>query len=193
MLAQSAPPACPAERPVDDILAEIHKQQSNKKHRNSNPIPDVFCIGGWCRGRSSKPTPPSVPESAPPESAPQAKPPGENESTSSNSSSRAPVDKCDEAMEMALKAAHDVDVGDYSFATNNYGGALMRYKDAAEEKPGDAAIHVRLGRVFEKLRQLPQAIDQYKAAQELAGPAKWSEEAKAGVLRLQNRQSSGKD
>jgi tetratricopeptide (TPR) repeat protein len=193
MLAQSAPPVCPAERPVDDILAEIHKQQSNKKHRNSNPIPDVFCIGGWCRGRSSKPTPPSVPESAPPESARQAKPPGENESTSSSSSSRAPVDKCDEAMEMALKAAHDVDVGDYSFATNNYGGALMRYKDAAEEKPGDAAIHVRLGRVFEKLRQLPQAIDQYKAAQELAGPAKWSEEAKAGVLRLQNRQSSGKD
>jgi tetratricopeptide (TPR) repeat protein len=178
---------------VDDILAEIHKQQSNKKHRNSNPLPDVFCIGGWCRGRSSKPTPPSVPESAPPESAPQAKPPGENESTSSSSSSRAPVDKCDEAMEMALKAAHDVDVGDYSFAANNYEGALLRYKDAAEEKPGDAAIHVRLGRVFEKLRQLPQAIEQYKAAQELAGPAKWLEEAKAGVLRLENRQPLGKD
>jgi tetratricopeptide (TPR) repeat protein len=193
MLAQSAPPACPAERPVDDILAEIHKQQSNKKHRNSNPLPDVFCIGGWCRGRSSKAKPPSVPESAPPESAPQAKPPGENESTSSSSSSRAPVDKCDEAMEMALKAAHDVEVGDYSFAANNYGGALMRYKDAVEEKPGDAAIHVRLGRVFEKLRQLPQAIEQYKAAEELAGPAKWLEEAKAGVVRLQNRQPSGKD
>lgn len=194
MLAQTAPPACPAERPVDDILAEIHKQQSNKKHRNTNPIPDVFCIGGWCRGRSSKPTPPippTVPESAP--QAPQAKPPGENESTSSSSSSRAPVDKCDEAMEMALKAAHDVEVGDYSFAANNYGGALMRYKDAVEEKPGDAAIHVRLGRVFEKLRQLPQAIEQYKAAQELAGPAKWLEEAKAGVLRLENRQPPGKD
>jgi tetratricopeptide (TPR) repeat protein len=181
---------------VDDILAEIHKQQSNKKHRNSNPLPDVFCIGGWCRGRSSKPTPPippTVPESAPQESAPQAKPPGENESTSSSSSSRAPVDKCDEAMEMALKAAHDVEVGDYSFAANNYGGALMRYKEAAEEKPGDAAIHVRLGRVFEKLRQLPQAIEQYKAAEELAGPAKWLEEAKAGVSRLENRQPSGKD
>src|SRR5580765_160468 len=99
MLAQSTPPICPAERPVDDILAEIHKQQSNKKHRNSNPLPDVFCIGGWCRGRSSKPTPPippTVPESAP--QAAQAKPPGGNESTSSSSSSRVPVDKCDEAM-----------------------------------------------------------------------------------------------
>ena len=96
-------------------------------------------------------------------------------------------------MEMALKAAHDVEVGDYSFAANNYGGAMMRYKDAAEEKPGDAAIHVRLGRAFEKLRQLPQAIEQYKAAEDLAGPAKWSEEAKAAVLRLQNRQPAGKD
>lgn len=193
MLAQSAPPACPAERPVDDIIAEIHKQQSNKKHRNSNPFPDVFCIGGWCRSRPSKHTPPTLPESAPrtPESAPPAKTPGENESSSS--SSRVPVDKCDDAMEMALKAAHDVEVGDYSFAANNYGGALMRYKDAVEEKPGDAAIHVRLGRALEKLRQLPQALEQYKAAQDLAGPAKWSEEAKAAVLRLQNQQPAGKD
>jgi hypothetical protein len=192
MLAQTAPPVCPAERPVDEIIAEIHKQQSNKKHRNSNPLPDVICIGGWCRGRSSKPNPPAVPESVPP-ATPPAKTPGENESTSSSSSSRAPVDKCDEAMEMALKAAHDVEVGDYSFEANNYGGALMRYKDAAEEKPGDAAIHVRLGRVFEKLRQLPQAIEQYKAAQVLAEPGKCADEANAAVSRLQNRQPSGKD
>lgn len=177
---------------MDDIIAEIHKQQSNKKHRNSNPLPDVICIGGWCRGRASKQTPPTFPEPVPqtPQSAPQAKNPGDNESSSS--SSRAPVDKCDEAMEKALKAAHDVEVGDYSFEGKNYGGALLRYKDAAEEKPGDAAIHVRLGRVFEKLRQLPQAMEQYKAAQELAGPAKWVDEAKAAVLRLQNQQPSGK-
>src|SRR5258708_3529272 len=185
MLAQSTPPSCPAERPVDDIIAEVHKQQSNKKHRNSNPLPDVICLWGWCRNHSSTQTPPTLPESAPP-----AKNPGENESTSS---SRVPVDKCNDAMEMALKAAHDVEVGDYSFAANNYDGALLRYKDAVEEKPGDAAIHVRLGRVFEKLGQLPQAMEQYKAAQELAGPTKWSDEAKAAVLRLQHRQPSGKD
>lgn len=190
MLAQSAPASCPAEHPVDDIITEIHKQQSNKKHRNSNPLPDVFCIGGWCRGHASKQKPPTSPESAPPESAPPAKNPGEDESTSS---SKIPVDKCDEAMEMALKAAHNVEVGDYSFAANNYDGALLRYKDAVEEKPGDAAIHVRLGRVFERLGQLPQAMEQYKAAQGLAGPAKWSNEAKAAVLRLQHSQPSGKD
>jgi tetratricopeptide (TPR) repeat protein len=185
MLAQSAPPSCPAERPVDDIITEVHKQQSNKKHRNPNPFPDVICIWGWCRDHSSKQTPPTFPESVP-----QAKSDDENESTSS---SRAPVDKCNDAMEMALEAAHNVDVGDYSFSTNNYGGALMRYKDAAEEKPGDAAIHVRWGRALEKLNQLPQAMEQYKTAQELAGPAKWSNEAKAALLRLQQRQASRKN
>jgi tetratricopeptide (TPR) repeat protein len=190
LLAQSAPPSCPAERPVDDIITEIHKQQSNKKHRNSNPLPDVICIGGWCRGHSSKQKPPTSPESARPDSAPPAKNPGEDESTSS---SRVPVDECNDAMEMALEAAHNVEVGDFSFAANNYDGALLRYKDAVQEKPGDAAIHVRLGRVLERLGQLPQAMEQYKAAQELAGPAKWSDEAKAAVLRLQHRQPSGKD
>ena len=103
------------------------------------------------------------------------------------------MDKCDEAMEQTLKAAHDVDVGDYSFEAKNYGGALLRYKDAAEEKPGDAAIHVRWGRALEKLNQLPEAMEQYKTAQGLAGPAKWSDEAKAAVLRLQHGQPSGKD
>jgi len=102
------------------------------------------------------------------------------------------VDKCNEAMEKALQAAHDVEVGDEYFADKNYNAALMRYKEAVEQKPGDIAIHVRLGRAFEKLGQLPQAIEQYKAAQELAGPAKWSEEAKAAVLRLEHQQPSGK-
>lgn len=67
----------------------------------------------------------------------------------------------------------------------NYGGALERYNDAAEEKPGDIAIHVRLGRALEKLGQVPQAIQEYKSAQKLAGPQKRSEEAKAALVRLQ--------
>jgi len=50
------------------------------------------------------------------------------------------VTSVNDAMEMALEAAHDVEVGDYSFAANNYDGALLRYKDAAKEKPGDAAF-----------------------------------------------------
>ena len=175
MLSQSGPPSCPAGRPVDDIIAEVHKQQAKGKHRNPSPLPDFVCIWGWCRERRAG-TPPTFPQNAPP---------GERPSAENTSSSKIPVDKCNEAMELALEAAHDVDVGDYSFENKNYKGALLRYKDADEEKPGDAAIHVRLGRVLEHLGQLPQAIGQYKAAQELAGPQKWSDEAKAALFRLQ--------
>jgi len=96
-----------------------------------------------------------------------------------------PIETCGNAMKIALAAAHNVEVGDYAFAEKNYDGALLRYNDAVEEKPGDLAIRVRLGRVLEKLNQLPQALEQYKAAQKLAGPEKWSDEAKSAVLRLE--------
>lgn len=86
---------------------------------------------------------------------------------------------------MALQAAHNVEVGDYYFDAKSYGAASLRYNDAVEEKPEDPAVHVRLGRVLENLNQLPEAIEQYKAAQNLAGPEKWSEEAKSALLRLQ--------
>lgn len=169
---------------MDDIIAEIHKLQAKKKHHVSSPLPDNICILGWCRGRSSSRTPPPVPESGRP--VPEARPPANDSSgNDGTSSSRPAADPCDAAMEKALQAAHDVEVGDEYFTEKNYEAALMRYKEAAEEKPGDNAVRVRLGRAFEKLGKVPQAIEQYKAAQDLEGPAKWSDEAKAGVLRLE--------
>ena len=89
-------------------------------------------------------------------------------------------------MKMALVAAHNVEVGDQYYAQKNYNGALMRYKDAREEKPGDVAIHVRSGRVLEKLGQLPQAIEAYNAAQKLPRTEKWTDEAKSALLRFQH-------
>ncbi|HJT54592.1 MAG TPA: tetratricopeptide repeat protein, partial [Candidatus Angelobacter sp.] len=172
LLAQSSPPSCPADRPVDDIITEIHKQQSKKKNHKLDPLPDVICIWGWCRDRSKKETPPTFLGTAPqPETA--------GASDSSISSSRRPQQECQDAMELALEAAHDVEVGDYYFSEKNYNGALMRYKSALEDKPLDAAIHVRMGRALEKLGRPPEAIQQYKAAQDLAGPEKWSDEATA--------------
>ena len=126
VLPQAAAPPCPADRPVDDIIAEVHRQQSKKKHRNTNPFPEVTCIWGWCRDNSR--TPPTTPEGDPREEMPS----GRNSSTSS---SRLPVETCNDAMEMALQAAHNVDVGDYSFAEKNYKGALLRYSEAVEESP----------------------------------------------------------
>jgi tetratricopeptide (TPR) repeat protein len=179
MFAQSAPPSCPAGRPVDDIIAELHKQQSKRRQRNTDPSPQVTCSWGWCLDHST--TPPTIPEPAPRVKMPSDK----NASSSDTSSSRLPVEKCADAMEMALEAAHNIEVGDYSFGEKNYNAALPRYNDALKEKPGDTAIHVRLGRVLGKLNQFPQAIEQYEAAQKIAGPRTWSDEAESAILRLQ--------
>jgi len=180
MFAQSVPPECPAERPVDDIIAEVRKEQSTRKHRDADASPTVHCSWGWCIDVSK--TPPTFPEPPPRVGAP------DNQNTSSNTtvSDTVAAETCGTAMKMALEAAHNVEVGDQSFGQKNYKGALLRYKDALEEKRGDVATHVRLGRVLEKLDQLPQAIEEYKAAQKLRGPEKWANEAKAALLRLQH-------
>jgi len=175
MLAQSAPPSCPASRPVDDIIAEIQKEQSKSKHRNATPFPQVICSWGWCLDVSR--TPPTIPEATPEAKTPRNGNPSLSPTT---------AETCDEAMEMALQAAHNVEVGDYSFGQKNYKGALLRYNDALEQKPDDLAIHVRMGRVLEKLKQVTEAIEQYKAAQKLAGPERWSEETRSALLRLQH-------
>ena len=176
--AQDAPQPCPSNRPVDDIIAEIHKSQSKKNARNKNPLPDAICIFGWCPVTIKKPagTPPPVTETG--QEAPK-------QADTSSSSSRSAVDKCNSQMEVVLDAAHNVEVGDYYFGEKNYRAALMRYKDAADAKPDDNAIAVRLGRVSEKLNDVPAAIEHYTAATTLAGPEKWTQEARSALTRLQ--------
>ncbi len=177
LLAETAS-QCPADRPVDDIIAEIHSLQSKKNNRNKNPMPDITCIWGWCRDKAKAP----AGEPAPKVEAPPA-PDG-------SSSSRKPVDRCSDTLEDALSAAHNVEVGDYYFEEKNYRAALFRYKDAAEEKPRDPAIFVRMARAFEKLNQVPEAIERYKQALQFTGPDKWHEEAKGALTRLQPQSGS---
>ncbi|PWT71004.1 MAG: hypothetical protein C5B46_08910 [Proteobacteria bacterium] len=178
LLAQTESASCPADRPVDDLIAEVHKQQSKKNNRNTNPFPDVGCIWGWCREHSK--TPPTIPEPAP-----QAQIPDNRKNDSGTSSSSNPQNDCNNAMERALDAAHSVDVGDFNLNEKNYRGALMRYQDALENKPNDGAIEVRLGRAYEKLNQSSQAIEAYAAAQKLPAPQKWLDEARSALQRLQ--------
>lgn len=173
--AQSAAP-CPADRAVDDIIAEIHKQQSKMKARNKNPLPDFVCVFGWCRQSPKNPSPAGEP-------APTPAAPAEG-SNSSSSATPSGYSKCDEAMDRALEAAHDVDVGDTYFEEKNYRAAMMRYQDAEQQKAGDAAIMVRLGRAYEKLKEPGKALEQYQAAARLNGPEKWLDEARSGVTRL---------
>ncbi len=181
-LAQAAPSECPADRPVDDIIAELQKQQAKKNNRNRNPFPDSVCVFGWCKGAK---TPPTLPKPAP-HAETAASPDVGAETTSS--SSKSPTDSCSAAMERALEAAHNVEVADYYVLRSNFRAALYRYQDAAEEKPQDTAIHVRLGRVLEKLNELPKALQEYKTAEKIPGPEKWLAEARAALTRLQREQ-----
>ena len=96
------------------------------------------------------------------------------------------AEKCNEALDRALDAAHNVDVGDYWFGDKkNYRAALSRYEQALDEKPDDPAIHVRAGRALEKLNDVPQAINKYKTAEKLGKSGKWTDEAHAALLRLE--------
>lgn len=194
ILAQSPSP-CPADRPVDEIIAEMNKQSSHKGSRNKGLLPHTFCLGGWCRdtGRTPPTTPTRPPEQT--QQAPQA-PAAADESSSradghmpvasSETSNNIATEKCNEALDRALEAAHNVEVGDYWFGDKkNFKAALSRYEQALDEKPDDPAIHVRAGRALEKLNDVPQAITEYKAAEKLGKPGKWTDEAHAALLRLE--------
>lgn len=177
MMAQAPATPCPADRPVDDIIGELHKQQSKMKGRNKNPLPDFICVFGWCK-QPPKTAPTSPSDSPAPET-------GSAGTTSSSNSTQSGYTKCDEAMDRVLEAAHDVDVGDTYFEEKNFRAAMMRYQDAAQQKPTDAAILVRLGRAYEKLKEPAKALEQYQSAAKLAGPEKWVDEARNGVSRLE--------
>jgi tetratricopeptide (TPR) repeat protein len=158
----------------------MNKEQSKRKNRNGDPSPTIHCSWGWCNDASK--TPPTLPEPAPRAGATNDR----NTNSGREGSDTVPMETCGTAMRKALAAAHNVDVGDQYFVDRNYNGALARYKDAAEEKPADVAIHVRLGRVLEKLNQLSQAMEAYDAAQTLPRVEKWTDEAKSSLSRLKH-------
>ena len=196
-MAQTVAPvlqACPADRPVDEIIAEMNKQSSHKGSRNKALLPHTFCLGGWCRDMGR--TPPTTPPRPAQQPQQASKAPAAADESSSRADGHMPVaasetsgstatEECNEALDRALEAAHNVEVGDYWFGDKkNYKAALSRYQQALEEKPDDSAIHVRAGRALEKLNAVPQAITEYKAAEKLGKPGKWTNEAHDALLRL---------
>lgn len=179
-IAETPTTACPSDRPVDDFIAEIAKSQSKRSARNRSPLPQNFCVWGWCRQPVK--TPPTLPGPAPTAEPGRADP--NVSSSKEESSSKDPRLACQIAVELALEAAHNVEVGDYNFEQKNYRGALSRYREADEQKPADAAILVRMGRAYEKIDEPASAIARYEAAIKLTGPEKWISEARASVERL---------
>jgi tetratricopeptide (TPR) repeat protein len=168
----AAPPA--DERVVDDYIAELRKR---KPPRNRNPLPDSICIFGWCRGKQEEPPPPPSPPS---KEAPQ----GSNEDYSSSRAESDVQPPCLLTPYDPIRAAEHTEIGDLYFSRENHRGALSRYQDALAHKPGDPALHLRLGRTLEKLARAAEARPHYQAA--LASPldGAWKKEAAAALERL---------
>lgn len=173
--ASSAPP-CRNGRPLEEYLAELKKA---KKQRNKNPLPTGACIGSLCLGKVERPQPEKPPAPPPPQ------PKSDNggiESSSKENEDEAVRDEAPNRDPMA--AAQSVEVGDYYFSEKNYRAALSRYQEALESKPDDAAIYIRLGRVFEKVGEPTRAFENYDASlrADPGGPS--ADEAGKGVERL---------
>ena len=91
---------------------------------------------------------------------------------------------CELALIDALHAAHNVEVGDEYFEKKNSRAAIDRYSEALQQKPSDAAIHVRYARAAEQLGDKDAAKEHYSEAVKLGAPKPWVDEANAALQRL---------
>jgi tetratricopeptide (TPR) repeat protein len=169
---------CYQDKGVDEYIAELRKAQ--KRKATWNPLPNVLCGGAGCKetGIGPQGQPVRVPA-----------PPTVRDSRKEGSSSKAEAAAYD-----PYRAAHDTEVGDNNFSEKNYRGALMRYRDALQQKRGDAAIHLRIGRALEKLKETEPAYLAYDATLKLEPAGKSAAEASAGMERLaRTLKSAGQD
>lgn len=174
----AVPCAVPADdRTVDDYIAELNKQK--RRGRNRNPLPDQVCVFGWCVGGGHRPAPPAEPAPAP--GAPAE--PSEEYSTSRQQSAELQP-PCALTPYDPIRAAEHVEVGDLYFRRDNYRGALSRFQEALEHKPGDPVIHLRLGRTLEKMEQAGEAYAHYEASLAAPRDGPWKKEAQAAMERL---------
>ena len=173
---QTQSAACPADQPVDDLLATVHKLHSKRANRNKSLLTDSFCIGGWCLAARDRPK--TSPEEI------QVTPPSVNPDT--DAKTRVQIRQCEDALNDALHAAHNVEVGDQQIEQKNYRGAVSRYSDALDQKPKDAAIEVRYARAAELVGDIDEAKKHYAVAAALSAPKKWVDDAKLGLERLES-------
>ncbi|MBI2677729.1 MAG: hypothetical protein HYX28_03005 [Candidatus Koribacter versatilis] len=182
---------CYKDKGIDEYIAELQKLQ--KKKGTHNPLPNNVCIFGWCKNAGAGPAetkPKSGPKAEEAEERPQAdtrasRPVDDVESSSKKEDlGIATTPAAEISTYDPIGAARDADVGDYYFHENNYRGALMRYSDALKEKPGDAGVHLRLARGWEKLGAAERAYLEYDAVVKLEREGKSASEAKDGMARL---------
>ncbi len=192
--------SCYKDKPVDEYIVELNKRQKGSR----NPLPNDICIFGMCAhtGMGPKDGPKEKTEKteqqkqpAPKQAPPTQSQPGESDESSSKQESAGvagtlPAEASSSTYD-PVSAARDVDVGDYYYRQKNYRGALMRYADAAKSKPGDAAIHLRMGRGWEKLGAPERAYLEYDATVRVEPEGKSAAEAQDAMQRLKPELQKG--
>lgn len=176
-----APPVPCRDRTVDEYLAEMHKHQ-----RNKNPLPSDICIFAYCphpKVQTTDPVshPPPVPSTGTPEQTPRT-PAGESSSRPGNQGASAELRGT--SLYNPIEAARNVEAGDYYFGRENYRAALSRFQEALQDKPDDAAIQSRLGKVYEKLDDALAAYEHFDAALVLSPDGPGSKQAREALERL---------
>ncbi len=87
-----------------------------------------------------------------------------------------------------MKAAKDIEVGDYYFKRKNYKGAVERYKDALYYKDGDAVASFRLAVCQEKLGDKTEARKYYEQYLKILPQGPFAKDAHASLNRLAKAQ-----
>jgi tetratricopeptide (TPR) repeat protein len=87
-----------------------------------------------------------------------------------------------------MKAAKDIEVGDYYFKRKNYKGAVERYKDALYYKDGDAVASFRLAECQEKLGDKTEARKYYEQYLKILPQGPFAKDAHASLDRLAKAQ-----
>jgi tetratricopeptide (TPR) repeat protein len=203
------PQRCGNGRTVDDYLADIAKsQKKQKRERNKNPLPDSVCIFGWCREAATRPPTGPFPEPsrvertkaepkvqpAKAEQQPPTPPPGESSSKRPLEEVAAPpkVEETDDPCD-PMRAAHDVEVGDWHFEDKNYRGAVGRYKAALESWPSEPNVLFRLARTYERMKDTDHALEYYKLVVDADPDAPIAKEAQAALARLKKATATSPD
>ncbi len=182
---QPKPAATPSpvpckDRSVDEYLTEMHKRQ-----RNKNPFPENACILGWCRHPGAPGDDPvSNPPQAPPVATAEVPKAPSGESSSQAGRAGAGDELRGTTLYDPIAGARNVDAGDYYFSQKNYRAALSRFQEGLQDKPDDAAIHLRLARTWEKLNDPIKAYEHFDAALLLAPEGPVAKPAREGLEHL---------
>jgi tetratricopeptide (TPR) repeat protein len=179
------PQQCGNGRTVDDYLVDIAKSQ--KKKRSKNPLPDSICVFGWCKAGKRPPSSEGSKGDSKVEATTQPPVAPSHESSSKQTAVEIGAPPQGEVTEEGcdpMRAAKDVEVGDFYYSQKSYRPALMRYNTAVENWPNEPNILFRLARTHEAMKDNDNALEYYKRVIAADPDAPLAKEANAALTRL---------